>query len=96
MVSRIINIVLLYLKLADNTGKKTLFTTDGVEHALTGMSMYFMRSTLKKALNEETYQVFNKNYKIDKKSLINYYSTLEGNFGWPSECLPNGKLTLAT
>ena len=34
-----------------------LFTTDGSEHPLTGLSIYFMRSTTKKNLSEETFQV---------------------------------------
>ena len=39
------------------SGKRTVFTTDGNEHPLTGLSIYFMRSNPKKNLSEETFQV---------------------------------------
>ena len=46
-----IQLIFLYL------GKKKLFTTDGSECSMTGLSIYFMRSTMKKNLSEETFQV---------------------------------------
>ena len=43
-------------KEADEDIVKTIFTTDGMAAALTGLCMYFIRLTTKRALGEETFQ----------------------------------------
>ncbi len=45
------------------TTKKILFTTDGYNVALNGFCMYFLRTSTKRTLGEETFQVgFKQNF----------------------------------
>ena len=50
--------------------KKILFTTDGTKVALNGYCMYFLRTSTKRNLGEETFQVDNNNNKKSSKRFI--------------------------
>ena len=59
--------------------KKILFTTDGTKVALNGYCMYFLRTSTKRNLGEETFQVDNNN---NKKNVLRGLSRSERS--WPA------------
>lgn len=55
--------------------KKILFTTDGTKVALNGYCMYFLRTSTKRTLGEETFQVRGRSNKKQLKSQLFYLLT---------------------
>ena len=61
-----------FLTVSSMLAKKILFTTDGTKVALNGYCMYFLRTSTKRTLGEETFQVGVRLNKIQLLSQLLY------------------------